>query len=319
MGIKQIWRLLQQTFQEWSEDKASRLAAALAYYTVFSLAPLLVIVVAIAGTFFGQDEARDAMLNQIQGLVGADGASFVESALENTNQQEGAGLIASIISVGILLFGASGVFAELQDSLNTVWNVTAKPEQGPKGFIRKRILSFSMVFAIGFLLMVSLAVSALLAGLSAYLNGLFPALTGLLNLLNFVISLGVLTLLFAMLYKYVPDVKITWRDVGIGALITALLFNIGKSLIGLYLGNSTFASAYGAAGSVIIVLAWVYYSAQILFFGAEFTQVYASRYGSRIVPDEHAMPMSDEARARQGLPPSQTANLKNQHRPRFRR
>nr|WP_228035677.1 YihY/virulence factor BrkB family protein [Oculatella sp. LEGE 06141] len=286
--------MLKETVTEWSEDNASRLAAALAYYTVFSLAPLLIIVIAVAGFFFGEEAARGQIVGQIQGLVGQDGAEIIQTAIDNANQPgTGTGAIASLISIGVLLFGASGVFAELQDSLNAIWNVKAKPKNAVGGFVRKRLLSFTMVLTIGFLLLVSLVVSAALTALTTLMNGLMPGFDFLWQLLNFVISFGVIALLFALIYKYLPDVKITWNDVLIGASMTALLFTIGKSLIGLYLGNSSFGSAYGAAGSLVVVLAWVYYSAQILFFGAEFTQVYARHYGSQIVPDEHAVYADD--------------------------
>lgn len=302
MNPRVIVRLLKETFKEWQEDKTSRLAAALAYYTVFSLAPLVIIAIAVAGAIFGEEAARGEIVRQIQGLVGTAGAEVIETAIENANKPEANGGIASLVSIVVLLFGASGVFAELQDSLNTVWEVQPKPGGGVMDFIRKRILSFSMVLGIGFLLMVSLIVSAVLSGLSAYMSHLLPGLDFFWGILNFVISFVVIALLFALIYKFLPDVKITWNDVAIGAIITALLFTIGKTILGLYLGQGSFGSTYGAAGSLVIVLAWVYYSAQILFFGAEFTQVYASRYGSQIVPDDRAEFVTEEARAKQGMP-----------------
>ena len=307
MSIKRTFRLLKETFQEWNDDKASRLAAALAYYTVFSLAPLLVIVLAIAGFFFDQGTVQEQVTAQIQSMMGPDSADLVTTALENANRPgQNSSLIASIISIVLLIFGASGVFAQLQQSLNVVWDVEAKPDNAAKGFIRQRLLSFAMVLTIGFLLAVSLVLSTVLSALSAYMTDLLPGLDSLWQLVNFALSLGILTLLFALMYKYVPDVEISWGDVWFGAAITSLLFTIGKFALGLYLGNSGFASTYGAAGSVIIILAWVYYSAQILFFGAEFTQVYARRYGSRIVPSDHAVPLTPAARMQQGMPRQQT-------------
>ncbi|HEY9878603.1 MAG TPA: YihY/virulence factor BrkB family protein [Leptolyngbyaceae cyanobacterium] len=292
MTLKQTWRLLKEAFQEWQQDKASRLAAALAYYTVFSLAPLLILVIAIAGSIFGTESARDQLTGQIQGLVGPSGAEVVTSALENASQPgANQGAIASTVSIALLIFGASGVFVQLQDSLNTIWNVEPKPGQGIGYFIQKRLLSFSMILVIGFLLLVSLVVSTALAALSGFLD---HWLAGLSWLINFAISISLVTLLFAAIFKYLPDAKIRWKDVIVGALITALLFNLGKYLLGLYLGNSSFASTYGAAGSLVVLLAWIYYSAQILFFGAEFTQVYARRFGSRIVPDKHAVVSSNK-------------------------
>jgi membrane protein len=296
VNVKQVWRLLKETFQEWSEDNASRLAASLAYYTVFSLAPLLIIVIAIAGAFFGEEAARGQLEAQLQGLVGPDGASLIQTTIDNANQPgSGSGAIASLISLGVLIFGASGVFAELQDSLNAIWDVKPKPENAVSGFVRKRLLSFAMVLTIGFLLLVSLVISAGLAAVTNLMSSLLP-FDFLWQILNFVISFGVITVLFALIYRYLPDVRISWNDVLTGAVITSLLFTIGKSLIGLYLGNSSFSSTYGAAGSLVVILAWVYYSAQILFLGAEFTQVYARRYGTKIVPDDHAVFAEDANR-----------------------
>jgi membrane protein len=250
---------------------------------VFSLAPLLIIAIAIAGFFFGEDAARGEIIGQIQGLVGKDGATVIQTAIENASRSEERGAIASLLSIGILLFGASGVFVELQDALNTIWEVEPQQAVGIGEFIRKRFLTFAMILGIGFLLLVSLVISAALAGINHFTSNLLPGSELLWQVINFSVSFGVITLLFATIYKLLPDVKITWSDVWIGAAITALLFVVGKYLIGLYLGNSSFSSTYGAAGSIVIVLVWAYYSAQILFFGAEFTQVYAKRYGSQIL------------------------------------
>ena len=285
--VKTILSLLKEAFKEWQQDKASLLAAALAYYTVFSITPLLVIAIAIVGAVFGQEAARGEILAQINSLVGEQGAQAIEMALNNANQPE-ISSIASIISVVILLIGASGVFAQLQEALNTVWNVTAKPEGGIWIFIRKRLLSFGMVLAIGFLLLVSLIISAVLSGVSKMEMDLLPGLDSLWQFLNFGVSFGFITVLFALIYKYLPDVKIRWKDVWVGAITTALLFGLGKYLIGLYLGRGSLGSAYGAAGSLIVFLAWVFYSAQILLFGAELTQVYARRYGRQIKPNSRA-------------------------------
>lgn len=300
MNPKVIVQLLQETFKEWQEDKASRLAAALAYYTVFSLTPLLVLAIAIAGAIFGEEAARGEIVGQIEGLVGIEGAKVIQTAIENANQPD-ISSVASLISVAILLLSASGVFAQLQDALNTIWNVSTKPGRGIKNFVRKRLLSFSAVLGIGFLLMVSLIISAILSGLSTYARGLIPGADFLWQILDFALSLGIITLLFALIYKFLPDVKITWSDVWIGAFITAILFTIGKFGLGLYLGRGSFGSTYGAAGSLVIILAWVYYSAQILFFGAEFTQVYARRYGSKILPDQHAEALDKVGPAKKGL------------------
>ena len=303
MKLKRLISLLKETFKEWNEDKASRLAAALSYYTVFSLAPLLVLVIAIAGAVLGEQAAEGQLVGQIRGLVGQEAAEFISTAIRGADRPgENSGLLPSIISIAILLFGATGVFVQLQESLNTIWEVAPKPGRQVKGFLQQRFLSFGMILVIAFLLLISLVVSAVLAALNSYLSNLLPGVDFLWVVLNWVISLGVITFLFALIFKFLPDVEITWKDVTIGAFITSVLFTIGKSLIGLYLGNSSFSSTYGAAGSLIVVLAWVFYSAQILFFGAEFTQVYARRYGSRIVPNDHAVPITEEARAQQGLP-----------------
>jgi membrane protein len=281
MSWRKVWSLLKETVAEWQKDKVDRMAAALAYYTLFSIAPLLVIAVAVAGAVFGEEAARGEVVAQIQGLLGKAGAEVVQTALANTqNPENGNGIVPSIISTLALIFGASGVFIQLQDSLNAVWNVEESAKGGVKAVVRKRIFSFAMVITIGFILMVSLVVSAGLAAVSAFTNSMFPALESLWKLINIGISLGVFTVLFALIYKYLPDIKIAWRDVLVGALFTSILFSIGKELLGFYLGNGSFGSAYGAAGSVITVLAWIYYSVQIMLFGAEFTQVYTRRYGS---------------------------------------
>ncbi|MDV2991396.1 MAG: hypothetical protein N4J56_001050 [Chroococcidiopsis sp. SAG 2025] len=300
MRIKTIISLLRETFTEWNEDKASRLAAALAYYTVFSLAPMLIIAIAIAGAVFGEEAARGEIVTQIQGLVGRDGAKFIETAIEGASKPK-AGTIASLISIAVLLFGASGLFAQLQDSLNTIWEVQPKPGRGLIGILRDRFLSFTMVLGVGFLLLVSLVLSAGLSGLVNFLGSLLPGIGALLQIANFVLSFAVTTLLFGLIYKVLPDVKIAWSDVWSGAIVTSLLFSIGRFALGLYLGNSSFGSTYGAAGSVVIILVWVYYAAQILFFGAEFTQVYARRYGSRIVPTKNAVPLTETNRDEQGM------------------
>ncbi|PSO83710.1 MAG: ribonuclease BN [Cyanobacteria bacterium QS_5_48_63] len=302
MNPTAILGLLRETITEWQADKASRLAAALAYYTVFSLAPLLIIAVATAGTIFGQEAAKGEIVEQIEGLVGSDSARVIETAISNANQPDVSN-IASIISIIVLLFGASGVFTQLQDSLNTVWNVQPKPGRSMKGIIGlvlKRILSFSLVLGIGFLLVVSLILSATLLALSNYQSSLLPDLNFLWQIFNFVLSFGIVTLLFALMYKFLPDVKIAWSNVWIGAIITSLLFAIGKFLLGFYLGRGSFGSTYGAAASLVVLLAWVYYSAQILFLGAELTLVNARRHGSKIVPSNHAEFVTQPAKQQKG-------------------
>lgn len=288
MNLRKVGRLLKETFKEWQEDKASRIAAALAYYAVFSISPLLVIAIAIAGAFFGQEMAQDQITEQLTGLVGEDGVEPILMALNNISQPEIRG-VASLISVGVLLLGASGIFAQLQDALNTVWNVKPQPGQGVWLFIRKRVSSFFMVLAIGFLLILSLVLSAVVATLSKYRTDFLPGSQILWENLDFIVSLGLMTFLFCLMFKYVPDVKIAWKDVFVGSIITALLFLFGKFLLGVYLSRGSLGSAYGAAGSLIVLLAWIYYSAQIILLGAEFTQVYARLYGSKIRPTKRSL------------------------------
>ncbi len=290
MSPKQLWRLLKSAFQAWNQDKASRLAAALAYYTIFSIAPLLILVIAIAGLFFDATAVREQLMGQVQSLVGSDGADFLRTALDNANRPgQTSGWIATFVSVVLLLVGATGVLVQLQTALNDVWDVEADPDRGLGNVVRKRLLSFGMILVIGFLLLVSLVISSVISGFSDYFNALAPGLDSLVQLLNFVMAFCITTLLFALIFKYVPDVIISWGDVWFGAVVTALLFSIGKFVIGLYLGNSSFGSSYGAAGSVIILLVWIFYSAQILFFGAELTQVFAQRFGSKIRPNRFAV------------------------------
>jgi membrane protein len=273
------------------------MAAALAYYTVFSLAPLLIIVIAIAGSVFGEQAAKGELVTQIQGVIGKDGAQLIQTAIENASQLDPSqGPIPTLINIGFLLSGATVVFGQLQNSLNRIWEVQPKPGNGIIQFLRKRFLSFSIVLVIAFLLLVSLVISTMLVILGNYLRGLIPGFTYLWQFLNFIVSFSIVTLLFAMIFKILPDAKIAWKDVWMGAAITAVLFNIGKSLLGLYLGHTSFASAYGAAGSLVIILTWVFYSAQILFLGAEFTQVYVKNYSKEIVPAEYAMRVSKSVR-----------------------
>jgi len=300
MNTKKVVELVKATFSHWIEDKASRLAAALAYYAVLSLAPLLILLITIGALAFGKEAAQGAISGQIQGLVGTQSAQAIEEIIAHANKPT-TGAIASAIAIITLLLGASGVFGALQDGLNTIWEVEPKPGRGIIGMIKDRFLSLTMVLGVGFLLLVSLALSAALTALGDFIGGLLPLHTLVLQIVNLIISFGVIALLFALIYKVLPDVEISWSDVWIGAAITSLLFTIGKLLIGLYLGRGSVGSAYGAAGSLIVILIWVYYSAQILFFGAEFTQVYADAFGSRIKPSTDARPVTDEKRAQQGI------------------
>lgn len=286
MKPKDYLDILKQTVSEWGQDKASQLAAALAYYTVFSLAPLLIIVITIVGLVVGKSSAQDQIMSQIKGLVGDSGASLLQTMIENANKPS-SGIIATVLGVITLALGAAGVFGQLKGTLNQIWGVEVKGEGGLKGILanlKSQFLSFTMVLGVGFLLLVSLVLSAALSAASQFISGAVPLTAGIGELLNFVISFIVITVMFAAIYKVLPDVKIDWRDVWIGAAVTALLFTIGKFAIGLYLGRSSPASAYGAAGSLVVLLLWIYYSAQILFFGAEFTQVYAVRRAGKPLP-----------------------------------
>jgi len=310
MRGKLIWQMLTEAGSEWVADKAPRMGAALAYYSVFSITPLLLMVIGVAGMLFGQDQVRQAILEQIKMTVGEPPAAAIDSLLRHM-QQSGHGTVATLVGTVVLLFGASGVFAELQDSLNTIWKVTPKPGLGLWTVIRDRLLSIVVVLGTGFLLLVSLVVSTALTAAENYLTPLAERLPGgpsLWAFVNRLASLGFIAVLFALIYRLLPDARIRWRDVWGGAVGAALLFTLGKWLIGLYLGHSQLTSAYGAAASVVVILIWVYYSAQILLFGAEFTRAYARHMGSHVAPTEHAEPVTVAARARQGmLPPEEAA------------
>ncbi len=300
LNPKTVFALAKDSAKAWSDDKASRLAAALSYYTIFSIAPLLVLAIAVAGLVFGREAASNQLFGEIRGLVGDQGAQAIQTMVQNVNNK-GGGIAATVVGLFTLLLGASGAFGQLQDALNTIWRVQPKPGQGVKGFLRTRLLSFSMVLVIGFMLLVTLVLSAGLSALGHYLEGLLPIPAAAMQALNFALSFGVTALLFTLIYKVLPDVTVRWRDVWIGGLATAFLFSIGRYLIGLYLGRGSVSSAYGAAGSLVVILLWIYYSAQILFFGAEFTKVFANRFGARIKPSPHAEPVGAEDRVKQGM------------------
>lgn len=298
--LRAAWRLVGAAFAEWSEDKAPRLGAALAYYTALSLAPLLLISVSIAGMVFGEEAAQGQIVGQLRGLVGDDGARAIEDMLAHARRPE-SGTIAMVVGVLTLLVGASGVFGQLQDALNTVWEVTPKPGRSWWDVIKDRFLSVTMVFGTGFLLLVSLVVSTALSVAGETLVGVSPGLEAVAQASVGLLSFAVVTFLFAMIFKFLPDARIAWRDVWIGATATAALFVVGKLAIGLYLGHASIGSAYGAAGSFVVLLVWVYYSAQILLFGAELTQVYANRGRGQATPTPNAVRISVEQRAQEGL------------------
>lgn len=301
-NFSNIRELLVATWNDFNEDKAPRLAAALAYYTIFSLAPLLVIAISIAGLVFGEEAARGSLSSQLNNLLGTQGAEAVETMLAASADQDRAGILATVIGVATLLFGAAGVFGQLQDALNTIWEVAPKPGRGVWGFIRDRFLSFAMVLGTGFLLLVSLLLSTALSAAGRLMVGEAFDQTILWQAVNLLVQAIVVFGLFTLIFKVLPDAQIAWRDVTLGAGITTLLFVVGRFLIDFYLRTSGTGSSYGAIGSLIVLLIWVFYSAQILLFGAEFTQVYAQRFGSRIKPSSNAVPVTEEARAQQGMP-----------------
>ena len=288
MSPRVISTLLKATCLEWYADRGARLGAALAFYTLFSLAPLLIIIIAIAALAFGQEVAHAQIIRQIEGLIGVEGAKAIQTVIENASRPS-SGVAATLIGLGTLLFGATVVFSELQDALNGIWKIPARPARGMvMGLVRDRFLSFAMVLAIGFLLLLVIVANAVLTAMVQIFGEILPAQASFLYTANFILLLSIVTLLFATIYKLLPDTNIAWSDVLIGALATALLFMAGKFLIGLYLVYSSVTSAYGAAGSLVVVLVWVYYSAQIFYFGAEFTKVYATRKAHRAVPHEHS-------------------------------
>lgn len=296
-----MWSLLRATGKDWYEDRAPRLGAALAFYTIFALTPGLIIMMALAGVLLGPG-AENQIIGQIRELIGEQGASAIEATIRSA-RKETLGATGAALALMPLVIGLWGVFGELQDGLNTIWGVTPRPGRRVRDILKERFLSFAMVVGIGFLLLVSLVLSAWLAAVSTYVGQLLPAPAGTLEAVNFVVSFAVVTGSFALIFKLLPDVKIAWWDVWLGAAVTALFFTIGKLLIGLYLGRSAVASAYGAAGSLVVIVIWVYYSAQILLFGAEFTKVWTKRRGSGFVPEKTAELVTREARAEQGLGP----------------
>jgi membrane protein len=284
------FNIFKETLRQWLEDKAPQLGAALAYYTVFSLAPLILVLLAILGLVFRNDPAGawQKMTVQLSYFLDRSAIEVIQSIAQKASQTDKT-VWATIIGVALALFGASGVFGQLQDSLNTIWGVKAKPGAGIWGFIRSRFLSFAMVGGICFLLLVSMTLESLLKAFSHYVQSMLPGGIVIAVGVYLLFDFAILILVLAVIFKILPDAKIRWRDVWVGAVITALLFALGKWALGLYLGSGSAASAYGAASSLITLLLWVYYSSQILLFGAEFTQVYADHFGARVVPDKYAV------------------------------
>lgn len=281
MRVKEFFLLCKESVAAWQDDRASSMGAAIAFYTTFSIAPLLIIVIAVAGFVWGEDAVRGEVIRQIGGIVGPDSASGVQNLIKNADKPA-QGLTATLISVVVLVVGSTTVFAELQSALDRIWQVPASAKTGIWTTLRARLLSFGLVLGLAFLLLVSLILSAALAAFGQWTSGLFPGWELLLQVINAVVSLTIATVLFAMIYKFMPQAKIAWHDVWIGAFVTAVLFEIGKAVIALYVGKSSTISSFTAAGSLVVVLIWVFYAAQVFLLGAEFTWMYAQRYGSRM-------------------------------------
>jgi len=280
--MKTMWGILKETFSEWNKHEAPRMGAALAFYTILSLAPLLILMISIASTVLGEKAAHEQIASQIQRYVGPEGGKAIETLILSAHRRSE--VWATIISLIVLFFGASGVFVELRSDLNKMWNVTPKTSSAIGGMIRERLFSFLMVLAAGILILLSLLTSAAVTAVGKY----FAGSVLLLRWVDILVSFVILTVLFAVIFKYVPEFRIEWKDVWVGAITTAVLFNIGKWLIGLYLGKAGVGSPYGAAGSLVAMVVWVYYSAQIFFFGAEFTRVYALRTSHQMKPRKAA-------------------------------
>lgn len=276
--LGRIWGMAKETVADYIEDNALSRGAAIAYYTIFSIAPVLVICIAIAGLAFGQEAAQGAMVGQLRGLMGDQAAEAVQTMIASASGKS-SGILATVIGLVTLLVTASGVFGEMQASLNVIWK--AEPPKGLTGLLKARASSLGLVATLGFLLLVSLVVSAGLSALGDYLNSFIPGVELILQVANFLISFLMVSVLFAAIYKILPDRQLAWKDVAVGAAATAFLFTVGKTLIGLYIGSSSVASSYGAAGALVIVLLWIYYSSQIFLLGAEFTKVWASHHGSQ--------------------------------------
>jgi membrane protein len=295
ISAKEAFQLVKESAKDFSDDECPRMAAALAYYTVFALPPLLILILMLVGAFVSRETVTQALSGQVGGMIGHDGAKTIETMITQA-KQPGGGVVATILGLGAVVLGATGAFMQLQTALDRAWEVKPDPKAGGiKNFIFKRVLSLGMVLGIAFLLLVSLALSAMLTAVGGAVGALIPGASAfVVGLLQTLISLAVITLLFAAIFKVLPDAVIAWRDVWVGAFVTALLFELGKWAIGLYLGNSNPGKAYGAAGSLAVLLVWIYYTAMIVLFGAEFTQTWAVRRGSGIRPEEGAVMVTED-------------------------
>jgi membrane protein len=286
--LKNLWLLLKDSAIAWEDDDIVGQGAALAYYTVFALSPLLVLMIVVSSVGFGQQAASGNLVDQIRGLIGAEGARFVQSMITNAYRSD-SNALAAVVSMIMVLLGASAVFVQLRTSLNAIWRVTHKPMGTIRRFLQARLLAFAAILGIGFLLLVSLMFSAALAAVSDYLGRNIVLLAGLVSVLDFIVSFVGVTIMFALMFKFIPDAIAEWRDVWVGAAVTSLLFAVGKLVIGLYLGNGAIGSTFGAASSLVIIMLWAFYSVQIVLFGAEFTRLYATRFGSGIRPGANAL------------------------------
>ena len=287
-GLRDIWPLLRDAAKEWDEDNASRLAAALSYYTLLSVAPLIVLSIAIAGLAYGPEAARGEIARELGSVVGAQAAQAIESIIAHA-EAPASGIVSTVIGLVVLLLGASGVFNELATALNEIFDVKRKRDQGALGFVRHRLFAFAMVLSVAFLLLITLVASAALSAVGHFFASYLPGGEFIWQLANFTLGLAFTTALFGLIFKVVPDVRARWSDLWVGALFTAALFSLGRLLLALYIGKSAPTSSYGAAGSMVALVIWVYYSTQVFFFGAEFTQVYARRFGNPILPSERAL------------------------------
>ena len=294
LQFKDLGKIFKSTFKAWNSKDPFRQSAVIAYYAIFSIPGLLVLIISITGYFFGKDAVNENIINQISSTMGADTATSIKEMLTKVSESKSS-IVGSIISIGVLLLGATGVFVELQKSLNDIWHVKPVKQSGVWLMVKARLFSFGLIVAIAFLLLVSLVVSTGLTALSGLIEGYTSDFMVIMfNVLNFIFSLVVISLLFAMMYKILPDAKIEWKHVWVGSLITGLLFTIGKTALAFYFGTANPASVYGAAGSVILMLLWVSYSSMIVFFGAEFTAAYARRYSGKIAPTENAKMVAPE-------------------------
>ena len=307
MQLKDLFPLLKETFTSFGETKCTRLAAALSYYTIFSIAPILLVIISLAAIFLDAETVRQGIIHQIGSNVNSTAANAVSDILTNAKQtSHGGNVLLTIVGFVTILVGATGLFAALQDSLNTIWGVEPKPDAGILVMIKARVLSFVMVLGIGFLLIVSLVASVAVKAASDWLGGILGGAEWIAPILNVILFFVLLTLFFALMFKILPDAQIQWSDVWVGSALTSVLFSVGKFALSWYLSRPGTASAYGSAGALVVLLLWINYASQILFFGAEFTKVYANQFGSHIEPEEHAQEISPEKRAAQGIKPDPT-------------